>query len=412
MQDQYDDIGTILSRYPEITLEEDAILKEWIAQSENNLRIFEQLSPPGYLVNKLQRFEQIQEGKQRRWLRVLDTINANAQNEAKSNGGKFLWLRKGQIYVAAASVIGIIAVLFFYLVQTNKAKNATVVPPAISKTTDVMPGQYRAKLTLDDGTTIVLDTARNGKLVQQGATSVVNENGRLVYYNGGETKKVLYNTLSTAKAEMYATVLSDGTKVWLNAQSSIHYPVMFGGDERRVEVTGEAYFEVAPSTAMLSNGKMGKRKFIVEVNGMEVEVLGTHFNINSYAEEEAIKTTLLEGKVKVHSAGSNSEAVLQPGDQAVLLRAKNENISVVKDVDVSAEIAWRFGYFNFSNADLKTVMRQLERWYDVQVVYEGTVDNEFTGKIPRELSLLQVLSVLEKQNVHFKVMGKKIIVTQ
>jgi ferric-dicitrate binding protein FerR (iron transport regulator) len=143
-----------------------------------------------------------------------------------------------------------------------------------------------------------------------------------------------------------------------------------------------------------------------------VEVLGTHFNINSYSNEEVIKTTLLEGRVRVHSSTSNAEAVLNPGEQAVLKRTQDNRIVVDKDVDVDAEVAWRFGFFNFNNADLKTMMRQLVRWYDVEVVYQGEVsDIKFIGEIPRELSLSQVLSGLQRPEVKFKMEGKTIIVT-
>jgi ferric-dicitrate binding protein FerR (iron transport regulator) len=305
----------------------------------------------------------------------------------------------------AAAVILIAALGGYWFLSRNKkmpvAKTETKQTPVNN---DVAPGQYKAKLTLADGSTIILDSAKTGQLVQQGEINVLNKDGQLVYEKRGETNKVLYNTLSTSKAETYLTVLSDGTKVWLNSQSSIHYPVAFMGDVRKVEITGEAYFEVAPAV-----GKNGKRPFIVGVNGMEVEVLGTHFNINSYSNESAIKTTLLEGKIRVHSSASNTEKILTPGEQAVL---QDNKIVVNKNVDVDAEVAWRFGYFNFNNADLKTVMRQLERWYDVNVVYEGKVSNdmELIGKIPRSMNLSQVLNVLQTQQVHYKVESHKIII--
>ena len=405
MQDQYDDIGAIIAKYPEITLEEDIVLKNWINESDGNRRIFEELSSPGYLDDKFKRFEQIEAGKRGRWLKVLDAINTTTQGEGKVVRN-VLWFRKWQTYVAAASIV-LVASVFIYILNTKKPKDETVQVPTVTNTSDVNPGQYKAKLTLADGTTIILDSAKSGTLVQQGEMFVLNKDGKLVYEKHGETKKVLYNTLSTSKAETYGTVLSDGTKIWLNSQSSIRYPIAFNGDVRKVEITGEAYFEVAPSI-----GSTGKRPFVVEVNGIEVEVLGTHFNINSYADEPTMKTTLLEGKVRVHSEANNSETILEPGEQAVLRRGQGDNILVNKDVDVDAEVAWRFGYFNFNNTDLKTMMRQLQRWYDVDVVYQGEIpDVQFLGEIPRELSLSQVLNVLQKQNIHFKMVGKKIIVT-
>jgi ferric-dicitrate binding protein FerR (iron transport regulator) len=399
MQDQYEDIGAILAKYPDISLEEDISLKNWINQSEKNRRIFEELSSPGFLDGKFNRFEQIEAGKRSRWLRVLDSINTTTREELTAFK-HVVWFRKWQTYVAAAILIMIFISGAFWFTKRKHADLAKTeekpVPPQ-----DVKPGQFKAKLTLADGSTIILDSAKSGTLVQQDGTNVINKDGKLVYEKGGQTNKVLYNTLSTAKAQTYATVLSDGSKVWLNSESSIRYPVAFTGDVRKVEITGEAYFEVAHSS----------RPFIVSAAGMDVEVLGTHFNINSYAEEPTMKTTLLEGKVRIHSA-NHTEAILKPGEQAIVRHGKDDKISVTKDVDVDAEVAWRFGYFNFDNVDLKTMMRQLERWYDVEVEYQGEVpDGEFFGKIPRELTLSQVLNGLQNQDVHFKVVGKKIIVT-
>jgi transmembrane sensor len=197
----------------------------------------------------------------------------------------------------------------------------------------------------------------------------------------------------------------------LNSQSSIHYPIAFNGDLRKVEITGEVFLEVASSVARLANGQKGKRPFIVTTPDVEVEVIGTHFNINSYKDEQAVKTTLLEGKVNVRSITNKTQLILQPGEQAQLNR-ESKTISKAKEVDVDAEVAWHYGLFQFNNADLPTVMRQLARWYDVDVEYNGDIPNrEFLGKIPRDMKLSQVLSLLEKQKVHFKIEGKKIIVS-
>jgi transmembrane sensor len=313
----------------------------------------------------------------------------------------------------AAAVILIAGLGGYWILSRTKNKpEAKRETAQISVNNDVAPGQYKARLTLADGSTVVLDSVTANSHLQQGGTKLYANNGQLVYEQKGKQKEVLYNTLTTSKGEMYAMLLSDGSKVWLNSQSSIRYPVVFNDNVRKVEVTGEAYFEVAPAVSLLPNGEKSKRPFIVEANGMEVEVLGTHFNINNYADEEATKTTLLEGKVRVHSAKNNAQTILMPGEQAVVPRGQNERIVVDKGVDVDAEVAWRFGYFNFNNADLKTMMRQLERWYDVEVEYQDKVpDAEFIGKIPRELTLSQVLNGLQGQNVHFKISGKKIIVT-
>jgi transmembrane sensor len=407
MHEQYDEIGEILAKYPDINLEQDAILKDWINQSDTNRKIFEELSSPDYLVNEIQLLEQLREGTRESWQKVQDDIN---RREVIPVAGKLTWLHKWQTYVAAASVI-IIAGVLIYNWQGNKPNNTITPAPTVVKVNDVEPGTYKAKLTLNDGTEIVLDSATNKILAQQAGIRIVNKDGQLVYEQTGNSKEVLYNTVSTSRGQTYATVLSDGTKVWLNSQSSIRFPMAFNGDVRTVETNGEVYFEVAPSVVVLANGQKGKRPFIVNAPGQEVEVLGTHFNVNSYADEPAMKTTLLEGKVKVRSIATNAETVLVPGEQAKFDK-QTQALTKTKDVDIDAEVAWRFGMFQFNNADLKTVMRQLERWYDVQVVYEGNVgDFEFLGKIPRNMNLSQVLTVLQKVNVHFKIDGKKIIVT-
>lgn len=408
MQDQYEDIAGILAKYPQISSIEDDILKEWIGRSEVNQKIFEDLISPEELLGMMRSVEECKTEKKRIWQRVLNDISARPDSTERNV--KVVWFRKWQMYVAAASVV-IISSVFIYMWQFRKPAKTPLPTSTVAKVNDASPGKYKAKLTLDDGTVIVLDSAKNGRLVQQGGLIVLNKDGKLVYEKVGETDKVLYNTLTTTKGETYATELSDGTKVWLNSQSSLRYPVAFNGDVRKVEITGEAYFEVAPSLAISANEAKAKRPFIVGVNGMEVQVLGTHFNINSYADEPAMKTTLLEGKVRVRSNSSNAQTILAPGEQAEL-NTQTGVLGKAKDVDVDAEVAWRYGMFQFNNADLKTVMRQLERWYDVQVVYQDNVgDFEFLGKIPRNMNLSQVLTILQKVNVHFKLDGKKIIVT-
>jgi transmembrane sensor len=407
-------IGEILAKYPLITEEENRVLDEW-KQKNDNSQLFDSIIETKQV--DLQRMVAILDGMEAVREKYLDAI---PQAPVKKMHGHSNW----KMYAAAAALIMLFISGAIWMNNRKHADVAKTEEKPLPVAHDAAPGKFKAKLRLADGSIIVLDSAVNKALAEQGGTIVVNEDGKLVYKNTNSKKEVLYNTLFTNKGETYLTQLSDGTKVWLNSQSSIHYPVAFNGDVRKVEITGEAYFEVAPSV-----GKNGKRPFIVEVNRMEVEVLGTHFNINSYSEEDAIKTTLLEGKVKVGSrqwaVGSGEKAkgkgqkaeeeqsiMLKPGEQAVLRRGQDETIAVKKDVDIDAEVAWRFGYFNFNNTDLKTMMRQLQRWYDVDVVYQGEIpDVQFLGEIPRELSLSQVLNVLQKQNIHFKMIGKKIIVT-
>jgi ferric-dicitrate binding protein FerR (iron transport regulator) len=235
--------------------------------------------------------------------------------------------------------------------------------------------------------------------------AVVNENGTLIYKAGSPSpNSALYNILSTTNGQTYAMVLADGSKVWLNTGASIRYPVAFTGDERKVEVTGEVYFEVA---------HQADKPFIVHVSDqqgekMDVQVLGTRFNINAYHDESVIKTTLLEGSVKINLG--DSATLLEPGHQA---QVSNGIATVFPDNNVDGTIAWKNGRFNFENADIDGVMRQLAKWYDIRVVYEGPkpTTRPFKGEMERNLMLPQVLKALEiTTGTRFRIEGRKLIV--
>jgi ferric-dicitrate binding protein FerR (iron transport regulator) len=213
-----------------------------------------------------------------------------------------------------------------------------------------------------------------------------------------KSSEVLYNTISTPRGGQYELMLSDGSKVWLNAASSLRFSASFVGKERKVELLGEAYFEVAKNAAM---------PFKVKVHGMEVEVLGTHFNINSYDNESMIRTTLLEGSVKINK--NNSSSLLKPGQQAQMNKAGE--IKIINNVDVEEAIAWKEGKFQFDKADIHDIMRQLARWYDVDVEYKGTVSSHFGGTISRDVNLSQVLNMLHLTGeVNFQIQDKKVLV--
>jgi ferric-dicitrate binding protein FerR (iron transport regulator) len=252
---------------------------------------------------------------------------------------------------------------------------------------------------LADGSTIILDNVQNGTLAQQGNTKVIKEDGKLAYnLTSTGINEVLYNTISTPRGGQYQVDLPDGSRVWLNAASSLHFPTAFVGKERRVEITGEAYFEVAKNKA---------QPFIVSVNGAEVQVLGTHFNVMAYNDENAIKTTLLEGSVKFVNGSTSS--LLKPGQQSQL--SENGQVKVVSNVDVDAVTAWKNGNFDFQGEDIETVMRQLSRWYNVDVVYRNKPDELFYAEIPRNTKLSDVLKALELTGkLRFGIEGKKIIV--
>jgi ferric-dicitrate binding protein FerR (iron transport regulator) len=264
----------------------------------------------------------------------------------------------------------------------------------------VAPGGNRAVLTLSDGTQIPLDSAGNGVLAQQGNTRITKlSNGQLAYNGSGTSEsQVLYNTMSTPLGGQYKLILPDGTTVWLNAGSSISYPTAFSGAERSVSITGEAYFDVA---------KNEKMPFRVKAGNTTIEVLGTAFNINAYKDEASINTTLLTGAVRVSAL--QQVQTLKPGQQA---RVSAGAMQVVNHVDINEVMAWKKGFFSFTDADLPTVMRQLSRWYNVQVTYEGDIPQRlFTGEIGRDLTLAQVLKGLTKTRIKYRIEnGNRIII--
>lgn len=258
------------------------------------------------------------------------------------------------------------------LTESNK-----VLEPAIK------PGGDRAVLTLADGRKIILDSTTNGNVANEGGVKVVKlADGQLAYHAQGITgREMKWNTLSTPKGGQYQLALPDGTKVWLNAASSITYPVAFDQSQRTVKVTGEAYFEIA---------QRPKAPFIVDINNeSQVEVLGTSFNVNAYVEEPAIRATLLEGKVRVRKGGATM--VLAPGQQAVV----TGDIAINTAVNIGQVMAWKNGAFGFDSVDVNVVIRQLARWYDIELVYpNGKPNKRIWGKIGRNLTLQQVVEVL------------------
>ncbi|UYQ91392.1 FecR domain-containing protein [Chitinophaga horti] len=299
---------------------------------------------------------------------------------------------------AAAAALVLSAGAFFIWKPAPQPRMLATPTPRYQN--EVQPGGNKALLTLADGTVIELDSAANGVLATQNGAQVKKlANGQLVYdataANGAPSGN---NTMSTPRGGSYRLSLPDGTQVWLNASSSITYPVNFAANERRVTISGEVYFEVTPDAA---------RPFRVNAPQMEVQVLGTSFNINAYEDESAVRTTLLTGAVKI-TAGAQVSSVLQPGQQASL---KQQSLTVANNINTEDVIAWKNGYFQFNDADMATVMRQLEKWYDVEVVYEGEVPKRsFGGGMQRSLPLTQVLKILEENDVQFKVTGNRITV--
>lgn len=270
----------------------------------------------------------------------------------------------------------------------------------------IKPGKLQATITLANGKKILLVKGLNGNLGREGNESIDVAQDHSISYNrvSSASKLVIYNTLTTTKGEQspYPLILSDGTKVWLNAASSLHFPTSFYGKERKVTLTGEGYFEVAKNAAM---------PFKVDVAGKgEVEVLGTHFNVNAYDDESVLKTTLLEGRIK--SSFANQFVYLSPGEQSVFEKTNNR-LRLKQNVDMEKAVAWKNGVFDFDDDDISNIMRQLGRWYDIKIQYDGRITAQhFTGAVRKQVPLSDVLMMLKKAGgVEFKVDKKNVEVS-
>lgn len=323
------------------------------------------------------------------------------------DGNRYVWIKM----LAAAGILVLISTLIYLSFYQESKPGIVNTKPAYKLENDVLPGDNKAMLTLSDGSKIILDSASNGVLALDN-NSVVEKlaNGQLVYRASlRKSDERLYNTLTTPYGGQYKLNLPDGSKVWLNAASSIRFPTSFLDNERRVQVTGEVYFEIA---SLPGNKGQTKIPFIVQINypgekSGEVEVLGTHFNVNAYSDEALIKTTLLEGAVKIRN--QNSTCLLVPGQQGHL--SKKGEIKLIKNVDLEEAVAWKNGYFQFESAELSTILREAARWYNLEVVYEGTIpDDRFSGKIERSVKLSRLLKWMQWSDVKFKLLGRKIIV--
>jgi len=314
--------------------------------------------------------------------------------------------------VAAASVILGFALLGYFVFIKRAPQQFAHIRKAAkeSKKEDIGPGTNKAMLLLDNGANVILDDARNGILAREGNVNIVKSGEKLDYQSlHAKSDKIAYNTIVTPRGGQYQVELSDGTKVWLNAASSIRFPASFPAKERVVEISGEVYFEVA---ALMKAGTKDKVPFIVKINttpgdGGEVKVLGTHFDIMAYPEEPEVRTTLLEGSV-VYNNNGNSQKLL-PGQQSAYSSAGG--IKVREDIKTDDIISWKNGSFHFEGCDLEVVLRQLSRWYDADVVFKRKIDDKFYADIPMNTMLSDALKALELTGlVHFTIENGKIIV--
>ena len=370
-----------------ITEKEHDELNDWVNESDDNMRLFEELTDERNLEANLA------------W---MDKVQTEQSYKALQEKGAFEAHRKkfqlSPVWMVAASVILIVGVFIIYRFAGNSSTNKNNI--AVSDTTQLKPGGNRATLTLSDGSVIDLTTANNG-LIEIGKGSHVNKPaaGELVYDAGvsaDETPSI--HTLSTPVGGQYQVTLPDGTKVWLNAATKLKYPSRFASSERKVEIDGEAYFEVT---------KNNKQPFRVALtDGSTVTVLGTHFNVMAYTNETEKEITLLEGKVAV--AKNNSAENLVPGTQAIIT---TNAITKRTGIDTEEITAWKNGLFVFHDATIESIMKQVERWYDAKVVYKSEIKQQFNATISRNEPLLKLLRLLELNGyVHFKIENKTIYV--
>ncbi|WP_127131238.1 FecR family protein [Pseudoflavitalea rhizosphaerae] len=303
------------------------------------------------------------------------------------------WLR----YAAAVALL-LGAAFVYYLVVDKQAAQE---PQTLSgnNPSNIQPGGDRAVLTLADGTEIILDSANNGTLANQGNARVVKlANGQIAYDLTGKSRSEMLNTMRTPKGGLYQLTLPDGSRVWLNAASSITFPVAFIGKERKVKITGEAYFEVARDQS---------KPFLVDIDGESlVEVLGTSFNINAYKDEEGIRSTLVSGSIKVSTENRKEEtAILKPGQTFV--------DGSIASIEISRVLAWKNGILDFNGRSFQSIMKDVERWYDIEVHFTGSIPGfKLKGEMDRGVQLNNLMEFLQQYGLQTKLEGRKLIITE
>jgi ferric-dicitrate binding protein FerR (iron transport regulator) len=360
-------------------------LDAWVEASDENMLLFEELTDEKNIEANLEWMESVETEK------ALERTKKQLQFASPvKNKRRKLWS-----FIAAAAIV--VAVIAIYLVQPKKINSVS--GPVQTAKNDALPGGNKATLTLSDGTVVDIGARNNGVIQNETGTKIEKkEDGLLMYEKIANTKETAYNKVSIPRGGQYALTLSDGTKVWLNALSSLRFPEQFSDSLRVVELTGEAFFEVA---------KDKQHPFIVKMNDKEqVKVLGTQFNVSSYGDEETKKITLIEGSIEVRSQTSNLK--LTPGQQ---VQISNGYLSVDKNADVESATGWKDGKFVFRDADIYNIMRQAERWYDVNVIYRTTSSEHFNFSISRNEPLSKILHLMELTGkIHFKIENKSVYV--
>ncbi|HEY4287965.1 MAG TPA: FecR domain-containing protein [Puia sp.] len=410
--DRSQDIDRILLKYIReegLSTDETILLQQWLREGEGREEMIGNIkNETGWMQEELKKMQQTPHS------RIWDTLSSRLEEGGHwktANTSTVVRMTRPSGYrkwrfPAAAIIIFAVAGAAFWVHQQHSSVPAN--GPAQTQTatvSDAKAGTNRATLTLSDGRQINLDSTGNGILASQGNSRVTKlADGQLAYSTASEEKPAApaFNILSTPRAGQFSLTLPDGSKVWLNNASSLRYPVAFTGGPREVELSGEAYFEITkdaahPFRVVVPRGPITST----------IEVLGTSFNIMAYDDEPAERTTLVEGSVRfVHGGASAS---LKPDEQLVL--DEKGGLKTLHNVNVSEITAWKNGYFHFDHASLETTMRQLARWYDVDVEYSGNIPpQDFMGRIQRNLALSAILKGLENEHVHFKLEGRKLTV--
>ena len=333
---------------------------------------------------------------------LKDRISLKISSRIKQNDSVIKRFTPKIWWSAAASILLLASVAICYFSSTHRIKPVQTAYKKDQLRNDIRPGTNKATLTLANGAKIDLSDIKNGVLSRQGKTVVKKNKEGLITYQAAEKTpdlSLIYNTINVPKGGQFQIVLSDSSKVWLNSASSITFPVTFSKTERKIIITGEVYLEVAKNKHL---------PFKVIAGNQTIEVLGTHFNINAYSDEPSIKTTLTEGSIKLTANGNT--AILKPEQQAEVLNTGAEKINV-NTVDIEKVLAWKNGIFQFDNTDIPFIMREIARWYNVQIRYEGQLpQRSFTGSISRKVNLSELLNMLKYTGVDFKTQGHMITV--
>lgn len=384
----------------ELNDQEKQELENWAQQSEEHRLFFRQLTNADSLAATISEYET---SKNIVFEKIKKAIPLSGETTTKSTVVR--WLNPGKLTAIAASIVVIVGSLVWWSMNRTEDKIAKTTTRQVIQQ-NLQPASEGAILKLADGKEIILDETNDGTVAQEGNTQIIKSEGLLSYNGTDPSAKVLYNTLSTPKGRIYKLSLPDGSRVWLNAASSIRFPTAFTGNERNVEITGEVYFEIKKDV---------EKPFLVKVDHKTtIEVLGTEFNVNAYQNEKILRTTLLTGAIRLQSQDQpGTSVVLKPGQQA---QWKNipaiQPFTVVQQVNIEKVMGWKNGYFSFDDLTLEELMREVERWYDVEVLYEnGVPSKSFFGKVNRNLSLFDFMEGMKDWGVRLRLEGRKLIVT-